>query len=390
VAGAQPGTLTDRLAAQRHDGVLIIDRERLGRIVHDRVVVVWPDVVAIGDVLIEIVLHVGDDVFPRDAHVLVPVLAALLVPEPHRVTDLVNALAHAASRTDRDHLLAALHADWRPAAVAHLEGNVIRIGGGVARRALHESDRGLLLPVANGGGDGVDQLRLDLIRDEGARPAIALAGDRDRECDVGPVMAAWGHVAGKPCRVRGRACALELLHRTDGDITLENSHAVDVGILNALDAECFDSGDEPGSLVGRASQFALADHRALLSIRTLVGIRSRGHAGFLGCLVSSLGRTLWLLHHQLPSFSSEWTSGSMPAEAGAPPGPALKIPGSGDHVRRLSRTPNADEIARGLVEISAAGAPSQGRAQRGARPRCFPWLQNQLTCQTAPVAGSCP
>src|SRR6476620_8077558 len=56
VPGAEAVPLADRLAVRRDDRrPARVDRERVGRVVHDRPVVVLADVVAVGDVLVEVV-----------------------------------------------------------------------------------------------------------------------------------------------------------------------------------------------------------------------------------------------------------------------------------------------------------------------------------------------
>ena len=122
----------------------------VARIVHDRAEVVGADVVAVGDVLVEVVLAAGLDVGPDDPHDAVAVLAALLVPQPDGVADLVDRGAEAAAGAERDHLHAvALHADRRPAAVALLErhpvGELRGIGGG----ALDEADARVGVPMGD-------------------------------------------------------------------------------------------------------------------------------------------------------------------------------------------------------------------------------------------------
>ena len=97
IAGAQAVALTDRLAAEGGNRRLSVAGEGGGTIVHDGTEVVSPDVVTVGNVLVEIVLPAGFDIRPIDADVSVAVLAALFVPESGRVPDFVNGLTESAT-----------------------------------------------------------------------------------------------------------------------------------------------------------------------------------------------------------------------------------------------------------------------------------------------------
>ena len=80
VTRAQPVPLADRLPTQRHDGRLPVAAECGWAVMHDRAEIVPADVVAISDVLVEVMLAARLDIGPIDPHAAVPVFPALLVP----------------------------------------------------------------------------------------------------------------------------------------------------------------------------------------------------------------------------------------------------------------------------------------------------------------------
>ena len=85
---------------------------------HDRPVVVRSEVVAILDVLAKVELHRGVDIGPHDGYEAISIFAALLVPQAHGMTDLVDCVSRRAIGTERDVLLSTLSPDHRRAAAA--------------------------------------------------------------------------------------------------------------------------------------------------------------------------------------------------------------------------------------------------------------------------------
>jgi hypothetical protein len=76
----QPRPLPDFLPPKRFDRRLAIPAERGARIMHDRVEVVSPYVISVGDMLIEVMFSPRNDVFESYPYVLIPIFSALLVP----------------------------------------------------------------------------------------------------------------------------------------------------------------------------------------------------------------------------------------------------------------------------------------------------------------------
>ncbi|MEZ5088613.1 MAG: hypothetical protein R2719_02220 [Micropruina sp.] len=181
VTGRQARGLADHRRGRvgRRDGVLPVLGERPARVVHDRGVVVGAHVVAVADVLVEVVLLARLDVRPVDGHPGVPVLAALLVPQAHRMPDLVNRLRQQAAGAQGYVLPAATHAHLGVAAVAGEEPDVVRIRGLVRRGALHEADDGVLFPMCDRVVDPllIGHARVDLVGYDAVRPAVLAAGD---------------------------------------------------------------------------------------------------------------------------------------------------------------------------------------------------------------------
>jgi hypothetical protein len=57
-----------------------IDGKRSPSIVHDGTVVVCPDIIAVSDMLVEVVLTAGHNFIPIDGDKAIPILPAMLVP----------------------------------------------------------------------------------------------------------------------------------------------------------------------------------------------------------------------------------------------------------------------------------------------------------------------
>ena len=189
---------------------------------HDGAEVVGAQVVAVLYVLVEVVLHRRVDVGPVDLHELVAVLAALLMPQAHGVADLVDGVAGGAARAQRDGLHAAAPPHMRGAAAAGHEAHIVRVLRGVGRRAQHEADHGVGLPMRNGIGDArlVGQRRVHLIGHAAAGPAelhAVRAGDAHREQH----------------RVAGFV-GLHVGHAAKHDVALEDGLAIDIGIVQPL------------------------------------------------------------------------------------------------------------------------------------------------------------
>ena len=108
VSQAQAVALPDSHPRRSGDRVQVVCGECKTGVVHDRIVVIGPDVVAVGDALGEVVLAAGDDVLPVDGHIIIAILTALLVPQAQGVADLVNDGSRAEQGCELDELLAPL------------------------------------------------------------------------------------------------------------------------------------------------------------------------------------------------------------------------------------------------------------------------------------------
>jgi hypothetical protein len=75
--------------------------------VHDRAIVVGPDVIPVGDLLVEVVPLRRVDIGKVDGDEAIAVLTALLVPQSHGVADLMDGLTEEASPGQMDILSAA-------------------------------------------------------------------------------------------------------------------------------------------------------------------------------------------------------------------------------------------------------------------------------------------
>ena len=102
----------------RRDGVTAVDGECVARIVHDRAEVVRANVVTIGDVLVEVVLHARDDLGKVDGDEQIAIFAALFVPQANDMADLVDRPAAVAAGREINELLPSAPADLRRTAAA--------------------------------------------------------------------------------------------------------------------------------------------------------------------------------------------------------------------------------------------------------------------------------
>ncbi len=195
--------------------------ERCAGVVHDRPVVVASQVVAVGDVLAEVVFAPFQDVFPAHAHETVTVLPALLMPQPYGMTDFVDRVAQGASATQGDVLSASAHAHIRGATRTGHEADVVRIRGCIGGRARNEANSCLRLPVGNGVGDTalVGQGGIDLKRHGRVGPAFAGVADANRKGEHAAVV-------------------VHVRYGAEDDIALENGIAVHVGVNNCFVGKC--------------------------------------------------------------------------------------------------------------------------------------------------------
>src|SRR5918993_459903 len=206
--------------------VLPVAGERGSLVVHDRAVVVRPDVVTIGDVLVEVVLTTGLDVLPVDGDELVAILTALLVPQADGVADLVDAAPGVTAGAHRDVLpTGPAHADLRRASGAVKEAHEVREARGVGRRPQDEPDDGVLFPVRNGVLHPllVRHRRVDLVRHLSTGPP-ELAPRQDDA-----LFEAFATHRGSR--------RLDLLDTTEVDIPFEDGPTVDHGVLDCLRPE---------------------------------------------------------------------------------------------------------------------------------------------------------
>ena len=85
---------------------------------HDRAEVVRANVVTIGDVLVEVVLHARDDLGKVDGDEQIAIFAALFVPQANDMADLVDRPAAVAAGREINELLPSAPADLRRTAAA--------------------------------------------------------------------------------------------------------------------------------------------------------------------------------------------------------------------------------------------------------------------------------
>src|SRR5262245_34275768 len=111
IARTQFLPLADLLPSDRFDGGPAVLRKCRPWVVHDRVIIIGSEVVTVADILAEIVDGARDNVLEVDADEAIPVFAALLMPQSHRMADLMNYIAGGAIAPKVDKLLAPTHAN---------------------------------------------------------------------------------------------------------------------------------------------------------------------------------------------------------------------------------------------------------------------------------------
>ena len=109
VARAECGTLADWLAVGCDDGWPIrIYRERVCWVVHDRTVIVVASIVTVGNMLKEIVLGSALNVAKVDCDKSIAIFAALLMPQPYCMSNLMDGVSCRTIRAEGYKLLSAL------------------------------------------------------------------------------------------------------------------------------------------------------------------------------------------------------------------------------------------------------------------------------------------
>src|SRR5262245_29702164 len=215
--------------------------EGVSWIVHDGPIIIFAEVDAVQNVLIEIVTGVLQDLGKLDGDELIAILSALLVPKPDGVADFVNTIARRAGRAENYVLPSAATPDRRSAAASGAEDDEITVSG-IGRISLHESDRRIFFPVLDCVGDTlrVRQIGINL---EGNRVVLPTELGAD---DAG----AEGFDA---FRLDARIVFHELLdglrlgHGSKNDASFEHRETVDRGVGDLLPAcaERFDPGRVP-------------------------------------------------------------------------------------------------------------------------------------------------
>ena len=90
---------------------LVVFRKGEATVVHNGSEIISPEVITIRNVLVEVVLSAGLDVLPIDLYKTIPILPALLMPQPPGVTYFVNCAAGSTSGGQPDVLPTSLHSN---------------------------------------------------------------------------------------------------------------------------------------------------------------------------------------------------------------------------------------------------------------------------------------
>jgi hypothetical protein len=173
----QPRPLPDCLPPKRFDRRLAISAERGARIMHDRVEVVSPYVISVGDMLIEVMFSPRNDIFESYPYVLIPIFSALLVPQTHSMSDLMDCSAHAAAGPQRDNLPSASHPHLRKTAILHFENEEVGKVTGISGLSLYKTNRGSLFPMSHRQPNEFPVRVINFEGDQATRPAEPLTRD---------------------------------------------------------------------------------------------------------------------------------------------------------------------------------------------------------------------
>ena len=155
---------------------------------HDGIIIVCTDIIAIRDVLIEIMLAAGRDFIPVDGDKGIAVLTAVLMPQSDRMADLMDGAASGAPPGQGDKLLAPLAAYPGAAPVTGSERDIVRVLCGVRIRSENETKPCVGFPMGNGIGDPglVGKAVVNGVRDKAVRPSVLIPGDDDTMGDLAP------------------------------------------------------------------------------------------------------------------------------------------------------------------------------------------------------------
>ncbi len=114
---------------------------------HDRAVVIDPDIVSVRYMLAKVTLATRYDLCPVDSYKGITVFAALLVPEAHGMTDLMDGITGRTAGAKFNKLIAANTTYMRPATATWPEVHIVRVHRLIRSGAQDKTNPCIGLPV---------------------------------------------------------------------------------------------------------------------------------------------------------------------------------------------------------------------------------------------------
>jgi len=141
---------------------------------HNRAVIIDPDIIAVGYVLTEVTLTPRSDLCPVDSNKGITVGAALLVPEAHGMTDLMDGITGSTAATKLNKLITTNTTYMRPATSTWPEVHIIRIHRLIRRSTQDKANSCIGLPVRYSiGYTGlIGKSTINCIRNDTVRPPL--------------------------------------------------------------------------------------------------------------------------------------------------------------------------------------------------------------------------
>ncbi|VAW38082.1 hypothetical protein MNBD_DELTA02-1210 [hydrothermal vent metagenome] len=191
---------------------------------HDRSVVISPDVVSVRYMLGKVTLAPGYYICPVNRHKGITVLAALLVPEPHGMADLMDGITGGTTGAKLDKLVPANAADVGPATGTGPELYVVRIHRLICSGPKDKTNPCVGLPMRDRIGYTalVGKSTVYCVRNNTVRPSARR--QNHNTCGYLPAYFSAPELG----------TTLDLLDGAEDDIALKHRKAVNFGVLHFL------------------------------------------------------------------------------------------------------------------------------------------------------------
>jgi len=190
--------------------------------VHNRAIIIDPDIVPVRYMLAKVTLTPGYDLCPVDRYKGITIGATLLMPQPDGMTDLMDGITRRTTAAKLDKLIAANTTYMRPATGTGLKLYIIRIHRLICRSPQDKTNPCIGLPMRDSiGYTGlIGKSTINCIRNNTVRPPL---GSQDHNT-CGYLSAYFS--ATQLCTT------LNLLDGTKDDIAFKHRITIDFNILH--------------------------------------------------------------------------------------------------------------------------------------------------------------